>query len=403
MPFKLNPFTNKPDYYETGGGGGGEITISTPEGDATSVGGVINFDSPNGGFQISGDTVTFTAFGDTKYTVSQIPGQANYTSIQDAADAFVFDGANGSYIRVYPGNTPYVENLVLNNDQMPIVGAIPYNINSNAPPVVYVEIDGQHTFPTVFQSQNIKFLNLAAAAPFTITSGQVLLGNNCSYASFASSIESGGGGTIYLENCTTQSDITITGVNFLGRNCLFANIVSDSSIVNLQWSSCSNVTMTNGSQLSGSNSVCQGNFSADNTCSIDAALFKLNQPPTGGATFTPASTFSTQYGFTTVGGNTQGITYNALSSYNIAPADRTIVNDTSGGAVDNYFLELAGGAQVGQLFTVKDGTGNAVANPITGTTLAGTTTFDGATSFTVNLAYGSRTFQMQSDGNYLSV
>lgn len=26
MPFKINPFTNKPDYYQTGGGGGGGAT-----------------------------------------------------------------------------------------------------------------------------------------------------------------------------------------------------------------------------------------------------------------------------------------------------------------------------------------------------------------------------------------
>ncbi len=25
MPYKINPFTNKPDYYESGGGGGGSV------------------------------------------------------------------------------------------------------------------------------------------------------------------------------------------------------------------------------------------------------------------------------------------------------------------------------------------------------------------------------------------
>ena len=75
---------------------------------------------------------------------------------------------------------------------------------------------------------------------------------------------------------------------------------------------------------------------------------------------------------------------NAASPYTVLITDQYLQVDVSGGAVT---IELPNAPATGQIFTIKDSTGNAGTSNITVTTVGGAVTIDGATSFVMNSNY----------------
>jgi hypothetical protein len=78
-----------------------------------------------------------------------------------------------------------------------------------------------------------------------------------------------------------------------------------------------------------------------------------------------------------------------MSPYTVLFDDVYLSVDTSGGPVTILFPDAA---YTGEPYIVKDRTGNASTNHITITTVSGTDTFDGVTSFVMDTAYQSISF-----------
>lgn len=76
----------------------------------------------------------------------------------------------------------------------------------------------------------------------------------------------------------------------------------------------------------------------------------------------------------------------SASTYVVLTTDALIGVDSSGGARQ---VNLPNAPATGRIFTIKDSTGSAATNNITVTTVGGTVTLDGATTYVMNTAYQS--------------
>jgi hypothetical protein len=83
---------------------------------------------------------------------------------------------------------------------------------------------------------------------------------------------------------------------------------------------------------------------------------------------------------------TTTINYTAVSSspYVVQATDDFLGVNSSGGAIT---VELPNAPATGRVYTIKDSTGSAATHNITVTTVGGTVTIDGSTSFVMNTAY----------------
>jgi len=97
----------------------------------------------------------------------------------------------------------------------------------------------------------------------------------------------------------------------------------------------------------------------------------------GSNSITIAST-ATSFSITTVN--------NAASPYTVLAADQFLAVNTSGGAVT---LRLPNAPTTGRVIYVKDSNGTAVASNISVTTVGGTVTFDGQTTYSMKTAFQS--------------
>jgi len=82
------------------------------------------------------------------------------------------------------------------------------------------------------------------------------------------------------------------------------------------------------------------------------------------------------------------LSYTAVTTtpYVVLAADQFVGVDTSGGAKQ---VNLPNAPSTGRFYNIKDATGNAATNNITLTTVGGTVTIDGATTYVMTAAYQS--------------
>jgi hypothetical protein len=76
----------------------------------------------------------------------------------------------------------------------------------------------------------------------------------------------------------------------------------------------------------------------------------------------------------------------AASPYTVLAADEFLAVQSSGGAIT---IKLPNAPTTGRVIYIKDSNGAANANPISVTTVGGTVTIDGSTTYTINTNYGS--------------
>lgn len=127
MPYKFNPFTNRLDYYETGGGGGGDLSTITPnsggpvsavsdnindQGIAANLGGnAFPLFSYNGGAgQLNWENRTFLSpyVVDTNTTIG---AKGTFFTLASAITQAIADGATGN-----AGITIFVRNCTINEN-----------------------------------------------------------------------------------------------------------------------------------------------------------------------------------------------------------------------------------------------------------------------------------------------
>lgn len=86
-----------------------------------------------------------------------------------------------------------------------------------------------------------------------------------------------------------------------------------------------------------------------------------------------------------------------MSPYTVLATDAYLGVATSGGAIT---ILLPNAPALGRIFQVTDATGNAVANPITVTTVGGIVLINGAATFPINGPFGSFSFIFNNLGAY---
>jgi trimeric autotransporter adhesin len=112
---------------------------------------------------------------------------------------------------------------------------------------------------------------------------------------------------------------------------------------------------------------------------------------TGGVTATAGGLTATAGGLTvTAGAYVEPYTAIAFanSPYSALTTDYYISVNTSGGAIT---VKLPNAPTTGRVFVIKDNSGNANANNLSITTVGGSVTIDGATTYTISQNYGSIT------------
>jgi hypothetical protein len=212
--------------------------------------------------------------------------------------------------------------------------------------------------------------------------------------------ESGGSSSIYFYNCYVSQNITtVTGINAYytyfssstvsqsagASTCYFCNGTNFalSSTGNVTQYFCSNI------QISGTTSA---TLNLTN-CSMAATL-----NPTATIQHTNLSAASNFGGTNLLGSNVTQDVGLAMAG-NVFNARRSGATTVTVTAID-YYIGLtsnSGAVQVNmptptainQTFIIKDEAGTANTKPVTVTTVGGTITFDGATTYVMNAAYQS--------------
>lgn len=88
--------------------------------------------------------------------------------------------------------------------------------------------------------------------------------------------------------------------------------------------------------------------------------------------------------------STLNLTYNSPGSFPYVVGNDIFISvDTSGGA---NTVELPNAPRSGNIYIVKDRTGNAGANNLTVTTVGGAVNIDGAATYVINVNFGSASF-----------
>lgn len=204
-------------------------------------------------------------------------------------------------------------------------------------------------------------------------SGQITLANGANITVTGSPVSLGGTATIALVASPSVTNLTVAG-QVLGDNGSAANpTYSFSSATNygIYTDGTKIIAITNGFvAFSGdsNNFTISGNTFQGGTLILQGALCYHYFAPAGGS-----------------------FPYTALQT------DQYLAIDTTSARTVNLPNAPTQGSKV---FIIKDKTGTAGTNNITVTTPGGTTTFDGATSFVINVNFGSFTFIYDAVSNY---
>lgn len=89
----------------------------------------------------------------------------------------------------------------------------------------------------------------------------------------------------------------------------------------------------------------------------------------------------------------------AMSPYTVLPTDRVLLVNTSAGPVTINMMPAA--SRSGLDLTIKDDTGNAVANPIS-VVMSGAETTDGLAPYPIDSAFSAVKFVPQAGGYYVA-
>lgn len=112
----------------------------------------------------------------------------------------------------------------------------------------------------------------------------------------------------------------------------------------------------------------------------------------GTATITAGTNITITPGANTItiaaSGGSSTLTYTAVNTtpYTVMVGDQFLGVDCSGGAIT---IKLPNAPSTGQVYYIKDSTGNANVNAISVTTVGGVVTIDGSATFTINVQYES--------------
>lgn len=182
-----------------------------------------------------------------------------------------------------------------------------------------------------------------------------------------------GSGNIAIGSNTLQNALTGNGNIAIGTGAGFALVAAESD----------NIYIGNAGVAAESAHIRIGTVGTQTSTFISgiAGITVANK------NFVTINTVTGEMGSQSAGGNV--VTYTAVnfaaSPYTVLATDQYIAVDSSGGAVTLRFPNAP--ATTGTTWTVKDKTGNALANNITITTPGGVVNFDGATTFVMNVNY----------------
>jgi hypothetical protein len=436
-----NPITGNLDRIGSGGGGGGNITISGDSGPPLN-GDSFAFVGQEAGASNTPVMDVDTSTGDVVYAnntwwtpyvvdASVVPGlKGTYQTIQEAIDAAVTDGASLSVQKmIYIRFGTYTEDLIippgifLRGDAMyGQPGAVP----------LYATILGNHTLgaANLFRAQGLYFVNPDSALDLFTNSGAINIFNmfQCVLDNSAS--------TGYLltsdfnynqfVNCIFYGSVGVAGINMTGgmatfNFCSFPQGMGFDNTANLRIYDCSNVgviTNNNGSIFAyntqfgaGGGPTCIQGTGASNlfhdcefTCSGDAVDTPTSQAcmvncyltPGSGANLcsaaTPATTISAQAGC---------IYFHTDVSTNVTPTDGDLVLmvDSTSGPI---LVTMQAGGTRDRLWVIKDVAGQAAVNNITIQVQTGKL-IDGLTTYVLNQAYQAVGLSRYNGEDFVSI
>jgi len=430
MSYTYNPFTDNLDLKGTGGGGGSSISL-TPDTGSTLTGNAFDVLGQTSGSAQAMETVTDSGKYfienrtiQTPYVVdasSTVGERGTYTTIQAAINAAVADGASNSVFKeIYIRPGTYTEDLTIPSGII-LSGLVLSNPSGGfITPINQTLISGNHTLSATFIGgfNNINFQSISGDL-FVDDTVAFLYGFNCSFRETAANLFNftGQNSFLSLTNCTllsaSQTIITLSGGGGICRikDSTFpqgGTISQSSSRVQLEnCQGLDTVDSTDGFvEISNCNfSGISPNFSGN----AQGYIRRCNFEGVASALYAIANTMLCSISGCTSGDPSLGTNRKIWQDgLHIGMENEMMGNVVMGIPVtvfpdnlENFwqFLEVTPNANPstinvrdttdyneGQVFTIKDISGNASTNNIVLQGI-GTMTFDGAASITLNQDY----------------
>ena len=397
-------------------------------------------------------SISTNTFGVAKFVVSPDPTQGTHTTI----NAAIASASSGDIIWVREGT--YTENLTNKN------GVTVQGIATNGGSVVMGSLTISNAGTCFFSNLNFvnasgASLVISGSSTVVVTLENLVFNSSTSGVNTINMTNPNTGGSRFFgcdfRNDTVQNFVITVGGDLSFINCSFSDNSSLNNTLNgsggaFTWffnnsSLSGSIYITNGAQFnavsssfnSGGSSIPTILLDSNNVntgfefCTFLAATynFQINSPGTcrmlscnlQSSSVTPLvqGNGSVRYALIVSGfgnspifdpaltvqpipvklGNATNFTRISVADtpYTVLSTDEYISVDTSGGAVTVLFPDTPA---IGQEWTVKDATGNALLNNITITTVSGTDFIDGSTIDTIASAYGAVNLIASSSSSY---